>query len=208
MRCCYRYHKNHLLSFIIKQKLFSHPRILIPSTNPSVWVVVTDKLILCKLFHQTHYIFLAMDLWVLKCSFVLFPGALYDDNTTASQKMDDRVEPGNQHVYRWLMNEHDAPTDTDADCLTWMYHSHHHGETELHAGMLGPLLVCKKGERCIYIREDIEISVRLVFWWDWWCPLQRHQYLILISMTLSIDMFSTFFGNFRLTDFLNTQIVI
>lgn len=72
-------------------------------------------------------------------------GALYDDNTTDSQKIDDRVQPGARHVYRWLMNDHDAPTDSDPDCLTWMYHSHRHGETELHAGLLGPLIVCKKG---------------------------------------------------------------
>ncbi|GFY46394.1 ceruloplasmin, partial [Trichonephila inaurata madagascariensis] len=72
-------------------------------------------------------------------------GALYDDNTTDSQKIDDRVQPGAKHVYRWLMNEHDAPTGNDPDCLTWMYHSHRHGETELHAGLLGPLLVCRKG---------------------------------------------------------------
>ncbi|KFM81979.1 Hephaestin-like protein 1, partial [Stegodyphus mimosarum] len=72
-------------------------------------------------------------------------GALYDDNTTDAEKIDDRVQPGSRHVYRWLMNEHDAPTDSDPDCLTWMYHSHRHGETELHAGLLGPLLVCKKG---------------------------------------------------------------
>ncbi|GBM15077.1 Hephaestin-like protein [Araneus ventricosus] len=72
-------------------------------------------------------------------------GALYDDNTTDSEKIDDRVQPGAKHVYRWLMNEHDAPTENDPDCLTWMYHSHRHGETELHAGLLGPLLVCKKG---------------------------------------------------------------
>lgn len=44
------------------------------------------------------------------------------------------------------MNEHDAPTESDPDCLTWMYHSHRHGETELHAGLLGPLIVCKKGK--------------------------------------------------------------
>ncbi|GIY90425.1 hephaestin-like protein [Caerostris darwini] len=87
-------------------------------------------------------------------------GALYDDNTTDSQKIDDRVQPGAKHIYRWLMNEHDAPTENDPDCLTWMYHSHRHGETELHAGLLGPLLVCRKGALS---KGNVDRRVVLVF---------------------------------------------
>ncbi|XP_054706343.1 hephaestin-like [Uloborus diversus] len=87
-------------------------------------------------------------------------GALYDDNTSDDEKMDDRVQPGSRHVYRWLMNEHDAPTESDPDCLTWMYHSHRHGETELHAGLLGPLLVCKKGTLS---SKNIDHRIVLVF---------------------------------------------
>ncbi|XP_042894913.2 hephaestin-like protein [Parasteatoda tepidariorum] len=87
-------------------------------------------------------------------------GALYDDNTTESEKVDDRVQPGSKHTYRWLMNDHDAPTENDPDCLTWMYHSHRHGETELHAGVLGPLLVCKKGT---LQKKEVDRRVVLVF---------------------------------------------
>ncbi|KAG8184023.1 hypothetical protein JTE90_011521 [Oedothorax gibbosus] len=72
-------------------------------------------------------------------------GALYEDNTDEPDKVDDRVPPGGHHSYHWFFIPEDGPTPTDADCLTWMYHSHRNADTDIHAGLLGPLIVCRPG---------------------------------------------------------------
>lgn len=73
-------------------------------------------------------------------------GALYEDNTIGRDKDDDRVPPGEHYEYNWFMIEEDAPSLTDPDCITWIYHSHRNADTDLHAGLLGPIVVCRPGK--------------------------------------------------------------
>ena len=48
---------------------------------------------------------------------------MYEDRTSGAQKRDDVVRPGEMYTYRWTVPEHVGPTDTDAQCVTWMYYS-------------------------------------------------------------------------------------
>ncbi|XP_067134536.1 hephaestin-like protein [Centruroides vittatus] len=73
-------------------------------------------------------------------------GALYEDNTTGRDKDDDRVPPGEHYEYNWFLIEEDAPSETDPDCITWIYHSHRNADTDLHAGLLGVIVVCRPGK--------------------------------------------------------------
>ncbi|XP_022788227.1 hephaestin-like protein [Stylophora pistillata] len=72
-------------------------------------------------------------------------GALYEDKTTGNDKNDDHVPPGGSHVYSWKLTNAHAPTDSDDDCLTWIYHSHVLPHKDINTGLLGIMLTCKKG---------------------------------------------------------------
>ncbi|XP_040006415.1 ferroxidase HEPHL1 isoform X2 [Xiphias gladius] len=72
-------------------------------------------------------------------------GALYPDGTSNWLKKDDSVPPGGSYTYRWEVRPEFAPTDDDANCLTWIYHSHVHAPKDIASGLIGALLTCKKG---------------------------------------------------------------
>ncbi|XP_029028871.1 ferroxidase HEPHL1-like [Betta splendens] len=72
-------------------------------------------------------------------------GAMYPDGTSGRLKEDDSVPPGGSYTYRWEVRPEFAPTDGDADCLTWVYHSHLDAPRDIASGLIGALLTCKKG---------------------------------------------------------------
>uniref|UniRef100_A0A3Q1G193 ferroxidase n=1 Tax=Acanthochromis polyacanthus TaxID=80966 RepID=A0A3Q1G193_9TELE len=95
-------------------------------------------------------------------------GALYPDGTSNSLKMDDRVPPGGSYTYRWEVTPEFAPTDADADCLTWVYHSHIDAPRDIDSGLIGGLLTCKKGilketNELVLARNDVDQDVLLMF---------------------------------------------
>ncbi|XP_017273415.1 ferroxidase HEPHL1 [Kryptolebias marmoratus] len=72
-------------------------------------------------------------------------GAFYPDGTSNNFKKDDMVPPGGRYTYRWEVKPEYAPTNDDANCLTWVYHSHFETPKDVASGLIGPLLTCKKG---------------------------------------------------------------
>ncbi|XP_029472373.1 ceruloplasmin isoform X2 [Rhinatrema bivittatum] len=72
-------------------------------------------------------------------------GALYPDNTTGLLKKDDIVQPGEEYTYRWEVVEEHGPAEKDNDCVTRVYHSHIDGPKDVASGLIGPLLICRKG---------------------------------------------------------------
>uniref|UniRef100_A0A8C0H9W2 ferroxidase n=1 Tax=Chelonoidis abingdonii TaxID=106734 RepID=A0A8C0H9W2_CHEAB len=72
-------------------------------------------------------------------------GALYPDGTSGKNKEDDIVVPGGNYTYTWPVKKEYAPTLADPTCLTWIYHSHIDTPRDISSGLIGPLLVCKKG---------------------------------------------------------------
>uniref|UniRef100_A0A8C3IIM7 ferroxidase n=1 Tax=Chrysemys picta bellii TaxID=8478 RepID=A0A8C3IIM7_CHRPI len=72
-------------------------------------------------------------------------GALYPDGTSGKSKEDDIVVPGGNYTYTWPVKKEYAPTLADPTCLTWIYHSHIDTPRDISSGLIGPLLVCKKG---------------------------------------------------------------
>lgn len=72
-------------------------------------------------------------------------GALYPDKTSNALKEDDSVPPGGSYTYRWVVQPRFAPTNDDANCLTWVYHSHIDTPKDVASGLIGPLITCKKG---------------------------------------------------------------
>uniref|UniRef100_A0A4W6F5T2 ferroxidase n=1 Tax=Lates calcarifer TaxID=8187 RepID=A0A4W6F5T2_LATCA len=72
-------------------------------------------------------------------------GALYPDSTSPELKLDDSVAPGAAVTYEWTLPESHSPTSQDSNCLTRFYHSHVCPPKDINAGLLGPLIVCKRG---------------------------------------------------------------
>ncbi|CAL8267923.1 unnamed protein product [Merluccius merluccius] len=80
-------------------------------------------------------------------------GALYPDGTSGRLKQDDAVPPGGRYTYRWEVRPEFGPTGDDADCLTWVYHSHVEAPRDIASGLIGPLLTCKPG---VLLQEGVE----------------------------------------------------
>lgn len=64
-------------------------------------------------------------------------GSIYADHSNDEQKRDDRVQPNEVHTYHWFINEQHAPTETDEDCVTRMYHSHVISVKDTNTGLIG-----------------------------------------------------------------------
>lgn len=82
----------------------------------------------------TNLMFLAPALRVTVsfiCSGFLKPGA--------------HVKPGETFTYKWTVPESVSPTVDDPPCLTYLYFSAVEPIQDTSAGLVGPLLVCKKG---------------------------------------------------------------
>lgn len=76
----------------------------------------------------------------------LYLGALYPDGTSGRDKSDDAVAPGQNWTYTWEVKPEYGPTEADASCLTWVYHSHGDAPRDIASGLIGALLTCKKGK--------------------------------------------------------------
>uniref|UniRef100_A0A3Q2PTM2 ferroxidase n=1 Tax=Fundulus heteroclitus TaxID=8078 RepID=A0A3Q2PTM2_FUNHE len=87
-------------------------------------------------------------------------GALYPDKTSNALKEDDSVPPGGSYTYRWVVKPRFAPTNDDANCLTWVYHSHVDTPKDVSSGLIGPLITCKKGTSA---RNDVDQDIYLMF---------------------------------------------
>ncbi|XP_053515284.1 coagulation factor V isoform X2 [Artibeus jamaicensis] len=72
-------------------------------------------------------------------------GASYSDHTFPVEKMDDAVAPGHEYTYEWTIGEDSGPTSDDPPCLTYIYYSYQSLIQDFNSGLIGPLLICKKG---------------------------------------------------------------
>src|SRR2546428_266072 len=72
-------------------------------------------------------------------------GADYDDGTSGADKADDAVPEGGEHTYTWEVPERAGPTSHDESSVLWAYHSHTDEITDTNAGLIGPIIVTRKG---------------------------------------------------------------
>lgn len=69
----------------------------------------------------------------------------FDHDMTGTASPSSHVNPGAIFSYEWDVPEAASPTQEDPDCLTWIYYSASDSIKDTNAGLVGPLLVCKKG---------------------------------------------------------------
>ena len=72
-------------------------------------------------------------------------GAPYRDDTGGADKADDAVAPGGTHTYTWLVPERAGPGPADGSSVMWMYHSHADEVADTYAGLMGPLVITRRG---------------------------------------------------------------
>ncbi|XP_075411674.1 ceruloplasmin-like [Tenrec ecaudatus] len=90
-------------------------------------------------------------------------GALYPDNSTATQRDDDYVMPGEEYIYKWYVDENQGPGPSDSDCVVRMYHSHLNTVRDVASGLIGLILTCKRGTLTGGIQAHIDRSYAMIF---------------------------------------------
>lgn len=56
-----------------------------------------------------------------------------------------KVPPGEQFTYIWTVDKHAAPGPSDPSSIVWLYHSHVDSVTEVYDGLIGTIVVTRKG---------------------------------------------------------------
>ncbi|KAJ3592346.1 hypothetical protein NHX12_007473 [Muraenolepis orangiensis] len=71
-------------------------------------------------------------------------GLSYEDESKYWYKYDNEVQPNTTYTYLWEVPERVGPMPGESDCRTWAYYSGVNPERDIHSGLIGPLLVCRK----------------------------------------------------------------
>ncbi|XP_062412860.1 ceruloplasmin [Sardina pilchardus] len=90
-------------------------------------------------------------------------GALYPDTTGVSEKADDGIAPGKSYTYIWTLDPSHAPGKDDTNCLTRAYHSHTNAPKDIASGLLGPIIICKKGTLDVHGDKNADYLYTLMF---------------------------------------------
>ncbi|KAL4440358.1 hypothetical protein ABPG75_003359 [Micractinium tetrahymenae] len=78
-------------------------------------------------------------------------GSPYFDGTMGADAADDHVPSGSTYTYRWQVPESSGPGPADASTVVWMYHSHTNEVRDVYAGLVGAIVIGRKGE----LKEDL-----------------------------------------------------
>ena len=55
------------------------------------------------------------------------------------------IAPGGTHTYLWQVPERAGPGPNDPSSLVWLYHSHNDEPRDTDAGLIGTIIITKKG---------------------------------------------------------------
>jgi FtsP/CotA-like multicopper oxidase with cupredoxin domain len=73
-------------------------------------------------------------------------GTPYADGTAGADKADDVLQPGAVHTYTWQVPERSGPGPRDPSSIVWLYHSHVDEAADTNTGLVGPIVISRKGE--------------------------------------------------------------
>jgi FtsP/CotA-like multicopper oxidase with cupredoxin domain len=71
---------------------------------------------------------------------------MYADNVSHDQKIGAMVPPGATFTYVWEVPERAGPGPNDPSSIVWVYHSHVDEYKDVAAGLVGPIIVARRGE--------------------------------------------------------------
>uniref|UniRef100_A0A673MDI8 ferroxidase n=1 Tax=Sinocyclocheilus rhinocerous TaxID=307959 RepID=A0A673MDI8_9TELE len=90
-------------------------------------------------------------------------GALYPDSSEKVEKADDSVAPEKSFTYIWTLSASHTPGKDDTNCLTRIYHSHVNAPKDIASGLIGPLVICKKGSLDVHGDKTADYLYALMF---------------------------------------------
>ncbi|XP_061862790.1 coagulation factor VIII isoform X3 [Colius striatus] len=70
----------------------------------------------------------------------------------------EAVQPGQLRKYSWKVLPQMAPTTQEFDCKAWAYFSNIDLEKDLHSGLIGPLVVCRRGVLSFVFRRQLAVQ--------------------------------------------------
>jgi FtsP/CotA-like multicopper oxidase with cupredoxin domain len=73
-------------------------------------------------------------------------GAPYNDGTARTDKADDVVPPDRSHTYTYEVPKRAGPGPNDPSSILWLYHSHVDETADSNAGLIGPIIVTRRGQ--------------------------------------------------------------
>ncbi len=72
-------------------------------------------------------------------------GAPYRDGGPVAEKPGDSVAPGTTYTYHFDVPERSGPGPMDPSSILWMYHSHTDELRDVNTGLIGPIVVTRRG---------------------------------------------------------------
>lgn len=72
-------------------------------------------------------------------------GVAYNDGSSAADKEGGHVAPGQTHTYIWEVPERAGPGPNDPNSIVWLYHSHTNELMDVNSGLIGAIIVTRKG---------------------------------------------------------------
>ncbi len=72
-------------------------------------------------------------------------GFAYLDGTSGADRKDDSVATGATHTYVWPVPERAGPAHGEGSSVFWTYHSHVDEGKDINAGLIGPMVITRKG---------------------------------------------------------------
>lgn len=73
-------------------------------------------------------------------------GAPGNDGTPPTDRRDDAVKPGEAWTYIWPVPDRAGPGPRDPNSIVWLYHSHTDRVRDTNAGLIGAIIISRKGE--------------------------------------------------------------
>lgn len=72
-------------------------------------------------------------------------GAAHSHAAGDNHKPDGVVAPGGEYTYMWDVPERAGPGPNDPSSIAWIYHSHVDEPADTNAGLIGPIIITKRG---------------------------------------------------------------
>ena len=72
-------------------------------------------------------------------------GAPYNDGSSAAEKLDDSIPPGETYTYNFAVPDRAGPGPKDVNSVLWPYHSHSDEIRDTNSGLMGAIIVYGRG---------------------------------------------------------------
>ncbi|XP_010282001.1 PREDICTED: coagulation factor VIII-like [Phaethon lepturus] len=80
------------------------------------------------------------------------------EETQGTMQGGEVVQPGELRKYSWKVVPQMAPTTQEFDCKAWAYFSSVDLEKDLHSGLIGPLIICRRGVLSFVFRRQLAVQ--------------------------------------------------